>query len=121
MSHCVEEAYTVYNETVRKARKEHTCSACRLPILPGHYYASVFLLYDGDAETIKRCGSCQTTHLHLRKLGDPHGMWPNEKLNCGKSYEGEWDEEPPEEIAALPFLNAENRGLLLAPSVKVKT
>jgi hypothetical protein len=114
MSHSVEEVYSVYNETVRKARKTHSCAACRSPILPRHYYASVFIVFEGKAETVKRCGSCQTTHLHLRELGDKHGMWPDEKLNCGKSYDGEWGEEPPEEIAALPFLSSEERGLLLS-------
>jgi hypothetical protein len=118
MSHYAEEVYTVYNETVRKARKTHACSACRSPILPGHYYASVFIVFDGDADTVKRCGSCQTTHLHLRKLGNEHGMWPNEKLNCGKSYDDEWGEDPPEEIASLPFLSADERGSLLALAPK---
>jgi hypothetical protein len=113
MSHYCEEAYTVYNETVRKARKEHTCSACRFPILPGNYYASVFIVFEGEAESLKRCGSCQKTHLHLRQL-DPE-MWPDEKLNCGKAYEDEWGEEPPDEIAELPFLSADQRGMLLDP------
>ncbi len=114
MSHLVDECYEVYRETVRKARKEHECSACRLPIRPGDYYCAVFIVFDHRSRFVRRCGACQTTHLHLRELGDGD-MWPDERLNCGLDYEDEWNDEPPEDIAALPLLSADERGALLAP------
>jgi hypothetical protein len=117
MSYTYDEAYSIYNENIYiyiyKAKKLHTCDACRITILPGHYYANVFIVFQNKSKTVKRCGSCQTTHLHLRKLCANNDMWPNEKLNCGTSYENEWGEEPPDEISDLPFLSPEERSQLL--------
>ena len=115
MSHYVDECYDVYQETTRKARKEHDCDACKLPIRRGDYYCSVHIVFDGRARSVKRCGACQTTHIHLRKL-NPGEMWPNEKLACGLDYEEEWGNEPPDEIQALPLLSADERGQLLKPT-----
>jgi len=115
MSHYADEPYSVYRERVVKARKAHQCSACGWSIQPGDYYANVATVFDGKAETIKRCGSCQTTHKHLRKLCCDEDMWPDEKLGCGLAYENEWGGEPPEDIAVLPFLSGEDRSTLLAP------
>lgn len=114
MSHYVDETYDAYVEKFRKARKSHACDACRLPIRPGDFYCSVHIVFDGEAETVKRCGACQATHEHLRKLGADRDMWPDERLACGLKYEDEWGDEPPDEVAALPMLSAEERGALLA-------
>ena len=111
MSHYCEETYDAYVESMRRARKEHACDACALPIRAGDYYCSVHVVFDGKAETIKRCGACQTTHEHLRKLGDD--MWPDERLSCGLAYEEEWGGEPPPDVQALPFLGDVERGALL--------
>lgn len=117
MSYGADVSYAVYNENVRKARKAHVCSACKLAIAVGDFYCAVRTIYDGDVETFKRCGACQTTHLHLRKLcADAGNMWPREDLSCGLSYESEWESEPPDEIAALPFLSEAERGSLLKPA-----
>lgn len=111
MSHSIDETYDVYEETVYRARKLHECDACDLPIKPGDFYCRVFILFDGRKETVKRCGACQKTHEHLRKL-DPGELWPDERLDCGLEYEREWNREPPEEIAALPMLSDAERGAL---------
>lgn len=113
MSHSVDESYDVYREEVRKAIKEHICDACQRTISKGHTYCSVYIVFDGEAKTVKRCGSCQTMHEHLRKIAEPVGMWPNEKLNCGSDYEEEWDTEPPEEVVALAFMTDDEAGKLL--------
>lgn len=118
MSYSADENYKVYRETFRKARKAHTCSACRSAIAEGDYYCDLRWVNDYGAGTVKRCGSCQRTHEHLRKVCAESGyddMWPDEELNCGLKYEDEWETEPPEEIAALPLLSAAERGALLAP------
>lgn len=120
MSHCCEPGVyrDVYRETIRKANRAHQCDACKLPIRPGDYYAAVWSISEGEAEAIKRCGACQTMHLHLRKLCEDSdfNMWPDDRLYCGRDYEEEWGVEPPDEIAALPLLSDDERGALLKPA-----
>lgn len=94
--------YVVHRESRHRARKDHACAACRDTISAGHVYACSFIVFDGDAEYLKRCLRCQTLHEHLRDLCGP-GVWPDERLMCGLSYEDEWGELP-EEIAALAFV-----------------
>jgi hypothetical protein len=91
----------VYAETVRRARKPHSCAACRETIATGHRYTDVRIIFEGRVDTIKRCLRCQAIHEHLRDLGDGES-WPEERLDCGQSYESEWG-ECPDEIAALAF------------------
>lgn len=117
-----DECCTVHRVTVRKARKQHACSACKAAILPGHYYADVFILVGDGAEKYKRCGSCEQTWRHLdakccehnRRTGS--SLFAYEDLSCGLSYEDEWGDLP-DEIAALPLLSSDERGALLAPKV----
>ncbi len=102
MSHGIDEHYAVYDENRQRARKPHTCDACAETIPAGRRYYRVFVLFDGRAETVKRCARCQRIHEHLRELA-PGDLWPDERLACGETYEGEWGCEPPPEIAALAF------------------
>jgi len=112
---------TIHESTVRKARKEHACSACATRIMPGHYYRHVFTLFDRDVAVFKRCGACDATWHHLKRLCDERNDWdrganlyPREDLSCGLSYEEEWGDLP-DEIAALPMMGDDERGRLLAP------
>jgi len=107
MSHDVEEHYTVYEESTRKARKEHECDACDDKIRVGDKYVHVFIVFQGDHETIKRCARCQAIHMHLRQECQGQGMWPAERLDCGEEYEEHWGKAPPDEIAALAFMTAD--------------
>ena len=100
----------------RRARVAHVCSACGATISHGHYYTSTGVVWEGTAETIKRCGSCELTYRHLVELGSTRGMAPDLKLACGLDYAEEWETEPPEDIARLPLLTDAERGALLAPS-----
>lgn len=122
MSYAAEETYDVYREQIRKARQSHRCDACRCVIRSGDYYCAVSWVYDGSAGGVKRCGSCQLTHVHLRGMCsaefDRDDMWPDERLGCGLEYEDEWGEEPPEEIWVLPLLGPDERGALLAPKAE---
>jgi hypothetical protein len=106
MSHAVDETYDVYTEKLRCAVKNHKCSACGETILKGTHYFSVHWVFDGTAQTIKRCARCQAIHLHLRTLS-PGDMWPDEELNCGEEYREHWGKDPPKEIAELAFLRPE--------------
>lgn len=123
MSYECDGTYDLYKETIVKARKQHKCCACALPILPGHYYCRVFTIADGDPTTYIRCGACQKTHEHLRavcRASDPF-LWPDERLACGLDYLEEWCADPPEDIQAMPLLSAAERGALLQPKVKHET
>lgn len=105
MSYSADEQYTIYDEQFPRARKEHTCEACRETIPGGVRYARIFVLFDGEKKHYKRCLRCQAIHEHLRGLCLEQGdMWPDERLNCGQAYEEEWGETPPE-IAELAFLS----------------
>lgn len=113
------EPCSVHETEIRKARKKHTCNACGRDIQPGHHYARVFVVWDGNREITKRCGSCQLTWVHLaelctkRNLESGGCLYPDGALNCGLKYADEWDGEPPEEIVRLPFLTDEEAGALL--------
>lgn len=118
MSDIATEPCSVYRQKIVKARKEHACSACRAKILPGHYYSRVFCVFEGEAETFRRCGSCEVTYRHLTELCRHHpdgDIAPLFDLSCGKDYAEEWGDEPPDEIARLPFLSADERSALLKP------
>lgn len=103
MSHGIEEIYSVYRETLRCARKAHTCDACGETIQPRHRYYSVAAVFQGEVESAKRCLRCQEIHVHLRTLA-PGDMWPDEALNCGTDYEDEWGDLP-DDVARLAFLS----------------
>ena len=106
MSHSIDERYEVYDEQERKARLAHVCAACQEPIAKGHRYCSVFILFEGRASRVKRCLRCQAIHEHLRELGEGE-TWPAERLDCGEEYEEDWGGPPPEEIAKLAFISAD--------------
>lgn len=108
MSHGVDndECYDVYDETCRRARKEHVCDACCEPIRRGDLYHVVTGVWDHSARSWKRCVRCQEIHVHLRTLA-PGETWPDERLGCGTEYRAEWGRDPPPEIVALAFMSAD--------------
>jgi hypothetical protein len=118
MSESCDDYCTVYEHRIRRARKEHRCSACRLPIRAGDYYAYVFTVFRETVRSYKRCGACEKTwqHLHSLCLGNGYGdLYPHEDLGCGKGYEEEWGDLP-DEVSALAFMSDAERGRLLAPT-----
>lgn len=106
MDYCVE-------KTVR-ARKHHMCGACKRRIQPGELYRRMDFRHEGSYMRVKRCGACETTYRHLvdRCWNSPYELAVDMELNCGKSYENEWGEVPPE-IARLPFLAGAEASALL--------
>lgn len=101
------EPVDVYREKRVRARKEHRCGACAEPITPGHVYVDVVLIADREVhDQLKRCLRCQTMHEHLRSLA-PQDEWPREDLGCGHSYQDVHGVAPPDAIAALAFMTAE--------------
>jgi len=109
MSHCIDETYNSYVETSPKAAKKHMCDACKETIRVGDHYWRVYILFDGQKETVKRCLRCQKIHEHLREMGKGEDMWPAERLDCGEDYFCEWEEDPPPEIQALAFALPQDR------------
>jgi hypothetical protein len=77
-------------------------------------YVRVRWVVESSADGIKRCGRCQTTHLHLRKLcrGKDCDLWPDERLDCGLKYEEEWGDVP-DYIEMLPLLGPAEASSLL--------
>ncbi len=114
MSEYCEEYCDLYQEKTIKARKPHVCDACKLAIGKGSFYRRAVTIWEGTAETTKRCGACQVTFSHLVELcrRQNEGYSPQARLDCGKSYEEEWG-PCPDEIARLAFLTEEERGRLL--------
>lgn len=71
----------IFIETEPKARKEHTCSECRLPIEKKEQYYRLETLYDGSWETSKLHLSCKDyrkmVYDHEREEGcDYMESWP---------------------------------------------
>lgn len=115
MSVSCDEACDVYRVEIRKARKEHRCMACKETIRVGDRYASVHIVFEGEASTVKRCARCETIHRAIQAQWRSKGayeMWPAERLDCGETWEDEHGDPPPPEIARLAFLTADEAQLL---------
>ena len=70
MSYSVDQRCDIYVEEKLAARKQHKCNACDEQIEPGHHYVRIFMLFDGEKSTVKRCARCQKIHDHLKTLGE---------------------------------------------------
>lgn len=96
-------ANEVENHEHRVARKEHKCSACRETIRPGDLYSYNFFVLEGSNSTVKRCLRCETIYSEISKRLDGDSV-PDERLQCGHSWEENFNEPPPDEIARLAFM-----------------
>ncbi len=54
----VDEDPELYNESLRTARKQHTCCECGRTIEPGEQYQVAAALWDGEWATFKTCLGC---------------------------------------------------------------
>lgn len=105
----------VWEEEVRRARKEHRCDACGEIIRRGDRYGSTRSLYDGSWQTTCRCARCETMFSFLQSVM-PSGEACHRSLDCGHEWsEIHRDVEPPEWVQALPFLTKEEAQEVLAP------
>lgn len=48
----------VWNESIQRAKKEHTCACCGRIVKSGHRYAKVFMVFEGQATTERSCLPC---------------------------------------------------------------
>lgn len=115
MSGYYEERYTLYEEKEHTARQAHKCSACDELIPPGARYCSVFTLFDGSVDTLKRCSRCQAIHDHLKDLcaSSTEDIWPAERLDCDEDYEETWGDMPLEAQELAFLLPGEQPGRLI--------
>ena len=92
----------------QRARKDHVCSACSETIRRGDLYIYEFSVFDGNSDTVKRCLRCDAIYGHLvdrhRKIDDAH---VDRELRCGHDYDEVFSEVPPEAVAALAFMTAD--------------
>ena len=116
MSQECDDPADVYRSVTRRARQSHRCGACRLLVAPGERYQETVVIYKGGVSRFKRCGRCEIVFRHLvtccDKVSDGD-LWPDERLNCGRSYQDEWGEEPPETISAVLFATGPEASALL--------
>jgi rubredoxin len=100
------EPCSVYKTKLRRARKAHTCAACKEPIRRGDLYSYTYLVFDGQSEESKRCARCELIYDHLltRARTELEDTTVDERLNCGHTYEEVHGQPPPPEIAELAFM-----------------
>lgn len=101
-----------YNEfetaTWPKARKQHDCCACELPIRVGDIYERIAFKWEGQVECLKRCLRCSAIASALHEKQRHSDSFDHEgiayALDCGHEWEENFGEPPPPEIARLAFM-----------------
>lgn len=95
---CDDEMPTLYDETLRTARKLHECSSCGLEIPIKSKYFDIRGLWDGRWDSYKRCESCKAIATKFAdELGDcvPIEDLIIELQNCNLiENQGEEDDSP---------------------------
>ena len=86
-----------WHEEWRRARKQHTCYACRETIQPKYLYHYSAGSWDGHFQTFKHCARCWKVFRTLEDAND-WGDAIDLGLNCGETYDGD---DP--EMLALAF------------------
>lgn len=62
-----DERVEVFQAVDRVGRKEHRCSECRRPIVPGEKYHYEFGKLEGEPVTYRTCSHCMIAREWLRK------------------------------------------------------
>lgn len=98
---------------IQRARKDHKCSACHEAIRRGDLYSYSVFVFDGEISVVKRCARCETIYREVSERMDSYSV-PAEKLDCGHTWQENFGEDPPPEIARLAFVTPEEAQGLLA-------
>lgn len=106
------EMSAVWVRDVRRARREHTCSACHRTIARGHAYAITRSLFEGRWDQFKHCGRCDRIYLALVDRLD-YDVWVDPRLACGTEWRDAFYGDPPPDIAALAFVTEAEASALL--------
>lgn len=86
------------------ARKLHRCSACGEAITPGYRYHYLTGRFEGEWVTWKHCARCWMMLEILSYYSD--GQTIQLDLDCGEDWESLTGEPPPDDVAELAFLSA---------------
>lgn len=97
--------------TWRRARKHHKCCACGEQVRPGDRYHVYSGIWDGQPETYKHCARCWSLLEVLS--GEVDGPVQLD-LNCGQRWQDAFDEDQPDDVAALAFLTRDEAQRQLA-------
>lgn len=102
----------IESHDIARAQKRHICSGCGSAILPGQFYTRSSVLYDGHWSSWKHCGRCARL---MEELLDKHGAYTavDPEFCCGLTWRDAFDEDPPEEIQALAFVNPNEASAML--------
>lgn len=112
------ECADIWEEDIRRSRKDRKCDACSEMIKRGDKYCSTRSLYDGRWNNIDRCARCETMYRVLsfkmpelrdeyyRPVCDP-------ELDCGHTWEDNFKSPPPAVVATLAFLTQAEAQVLL--------
>jgi hypothetical protein len=81
----------VYNQTRRKARKEHVCDECRDPIRRGNHYDEITGIFDGSPFRYRICLVCRLDHSRVIDHERAEGCDGIEAdPGLGRLWEGMW-------------------------------
>ena len=98
-----------YGHELRKSKKDRKCTACRETIRKGDFYAYQFWLCDGSYSSSERCLRCEAIYVTLtpkvRERDREDFCAPD--LDCGHTWEENFNEPPPPEVARLAFMTRE--------------
>jgi len=92
----------IYENSRIKARKPRKCDACDEVIAKSHFYHRETMLFDSQWENTNRCLRCEAIYQHLSIKMSKEDMAPRPALDCGEVYQ-----DPPESIARLAFITAD--------------
>lgn len=104
----------MYRSRVQRSRKERVCCACNEPVRAGDLYQYTFGIWDGEPSKYVHCLRC----YKILDVLCQRDQSPQMDLGCGHEWKEIFDEEPPEEIAALAFMTHEEIQAMVAVSQK---
>ena len=102
------------HETWRTARKEHDCYACGEVIRRGDRYHFTSGIWDGYPGSFKHCARCWKMFQWILGWSDAEAV--RYDLGCG-----EVAENPPDDVAALAFMTADEAQVLAATTHRRET
>lgn len=113
---CDCEMPTVFNESQRKAKKQHTCCECDRTIPKGESYFMLQGLWDGQWKNYKQCSTCH-------EIGNKYKDETNECYPLGEliqelhnsdliENQGE-DDDTPKWVSYVDWLQVESHSPLL--------
>ena len=103
----IADAPDAWRETWRRARKRHTCCACREAIRPGDRYHYSSGIWDGSPGHFKHCARCWEVFLLISNdADDPVDLL----LDCGSTWPEVFGTAQPAHLAFMTADEAQELG-----------